>query len=107
MKDQISGLNSEVVFLRKELNNKNKLVTLLTAPKSRSNINGISSLETAYHKDSRDKKAQCESLTSEQNKSKKIQNLKVLDRNQTNSADITVNDASMFSKGDDNNNNNK
>ena len=32
--------------------------------------------------------------------------MKVIDRNQTNSADITVNDVSMFSKGDNNNNNN-
>ena len=39
LKDQISGLKSEVIFLRKELFNKNELVTLLTAAKSRSNIN--------------------------------------------------------------------
>ena len=36
LKDQISRLRSEVIFLRKELNNKNELVTLLTAAKSRS-----------------------------------------------------------------------
>ena len=72
LKDQISGLKSEVIFLRKELFNKNELVTLLTAAKSRSNINGISSLETTCHKDNRDKNAQCKSLTSEQNKAKKF-----------------------------------
>ena len=104
LKDQISGLKSEVIFLRKELNNKNELATLLTAVKSSSNINGISSLETTCYKDNRDKKFKCESLTSEQNKSKNIQNLKVVHRNQTNSADITVNDVSMFSKGNNDNN---
>ena len=72
LKDQISGLKSEVIFLRKELFNKNELVTLLTAAKSRSNIHGISSPETTCHKDNQDKNAQCESLTSEQNKAKKI-----------------------------------
>ena len=71
MKDQISGLKIEVIFLRKELNNKNELVTLLIAAKSHSNINGISSPETTCHKYNRDKKVQCKPLTSEQKQVKK------------------------------------
>ena len=59
LKDQISGLKTEVIFLKKELNNKNELVTLFIAAKSHSNINGISSPETTCHKYNRDKKVQC------------------------------------------------
>ena len=72
LKDQISGLKSEVIFLRKELNNKNELVTFLTAAKSSSNINGISSPETTYHKDNRDKKVQCEPLSQSKTSQKKF-----------------------------------
>ena len=53
--------------------------------------------------DNRDKKVQCEFLTSEQNKSTKIKNSKVVDRNQTNIADVTGNDISTFSNENNNN----
>ena len=57
LKDQISGLRSEVIFLRKERNDKNELITSLTATKSHSNETETVQQKRTCHKDNRDKKS--------------------------------------------------
>ena len=57
LKDQISGLRSEVIFLRKERNDKNELITSLTAAKSYSNETETVQQKRTCHKDNRDKKS--------------------------------------------------
>ena len=57
LKDQISGL--EAIFLRKERNDKNELITSLTAAKSHSNETETVQQKRTCHKDNRDKKKSC------------------------------------------------
>lgn len=55
LKDQISGL--EAIFLRKERNDKNELITSLTAAKSHSNETETVQQKRTCHKNNRDKKS--------------------------------------------------